>query len=327
MTSESSHSSNSNISFSMDDFMNALEQGEYDDQLRRGQVVRGKVYEHTANGALIDLSGQTKASGFVPIDEAALSKRGTLDEVLPLNEECEFLVLRKVDSEGQILLSRRQLAIKKAWDEMAEMKSDGQVVEMRVTGVNRGGVIGQVKGLRAFIPRSHLTQKENLDSLVGQLLLVTCLEVDPDRRKLVLSQREAARSQAIQDIEPGTLVEGRVVSLQPYGAFVDIGGVTGLLHVKQISELPVQAPNTVVQIGQPIKVVIADVDEYKNRLSFATKPLESYPGEILEKFEVVMANAEERLEAAQQKAAEQEKAETQPPQPEETQAETKTEEE
>ncbi|MEM9538630.1 MAG: S1 RNA-binding domain-containing protein [Cyanobacteria bacterium P01_E01_bin.42] len=319
MSSKPTNSNPTQASFSMDDFAKAIEGETF--SFQRGEVVLGTIVEHTSDGIYVDIGG--KSSGFVPSDEAALDSTGDLSKVLPLNEEFEFLIVRGQDAEGQVLLSRRQLSIKQAWDDMLEVKEKGSSVQMRVTGVNRGGVTGQVNGLRSFIPRSHLMEKENLDTLVGQSLTVTCLEVDPERRKLVLSQRDAARSEAIKSVEPGTLAEGKVVSIQPYGVFVDIGGLTGLLHVKQVSDSPIHSLNTVFKIGQELKVIVADIDEDKNRLSFSTKMLESYPGEILEKMDAVMADAEERLETAKRKKAEREQEKkqekkqsiTQPPPP------------
>jgi small subunit ribosomal protein S1 len=309
MSSKPTDSNPANTSFSMDDFAKALEGETFNFQ--RGDVVRGKVIEHSSEGIYVDIGG--KSSGFVPIDEAALESGSDLTKLLPLQEEFEFLIVRGQDAEGQVLLSRRQLSIKQSWDDMLEVKENGSSVQMRVTGVNRGGVTGQVKGLRSFIPRSHLMEKDNLDDLIGQSLTVTCLEVDPERRKLVLSQRDAARSEAIKSVEPGTLSEGKVVSIQPYGVFVDIGGLTGLLHIKQVSDSPIHSLNTVFKIGQELKVIVADIDEDKNRLSFSTKMLESYPGEILEKMDAVMADAEARLEAAKNKKANQEQEKKHPP--------------
>lgn len=285
----------------MDDFEKALNQEEYTYRFERGEVVEGRVFEYTTDGAYVDIGG--KSPGFIPRDEIALTPATEIATVLPQGEKLEFLIVRDQDAEGQVILSRRQLAIKQAWQDLQEIQEKGEVIEMRVTGSNRGGLMGQVYGLRAFIPRSHLLERERqllenneVESIVGQHLSVTCLEVSQERRKLVLSQREAARSAAIRHISPNELVEGTVVNLQPYGAFVDIGGLTGLLHVKQISQKTIQAPGELLQVGQPIKVVVLEIDEHKNRLSFATKMLENYAGEILEKFEAVMASAEERFE-------------------------------
>ena len=175
---------------------------------------------------------------------------------------------------------------------------------MYVTGMNRGGVTGEVNGLRAFIPRSHLIEKEDLESLIGHSLTANFLEVDRDRNKLVLSQRQAARANAISKLERGKLMEGKVVNIKPYGVFVDLNGVTGLLHIKQISGSHIESLTTLFDIGKQIKVMIIDIDEYKNRISLSTKILENHPGEILENLDEVMDNAEERAEKALEKLAE-----------------------
>ncbi len=280
------------ISFSHDDFAKAL--AEQNLNFEAGQVVKGTVIQHTLDGAFVDIGG--KSSAFVPLREASLGFVEDLSEYLPLDEAFDFYIVRGQDAEGQVILSRRQLFLKKAWEEMAEIADDGHSVQMRVTKTNRGGVIGEVKGLRGFIPRSHLMEKNDLDALIGQLLTAHILEVNPDNNKLVLSQRKAAQAVAMKKIEQGTLQEGTVVKIQPYGVFVDLDGVTGLLHISQVSGMRVDALTTVFKIGQPIKVVVTEVDEYKNRVSLSTKILEAYPGEWLEKPEIVMAEAEERME-------------------------------
>ncbi len=293
MNSDPTSSANAQ-SFSMDDFAKALEK--YDYEFSRGQIIKGTVVQHESEGAYVDIGGKSPA--FLPTREAALEIIDDLAQVVPLNEEFEFLIIREQNAEGQVTLSLRQLQIKAAWDKLAEIADSGKSTQIRVTGVNKGGVTGEVEGLRGFIPRSHLQQRDNLDSLIGQLLTVTFLEVNPEQRKLVLSQREAMRAAALTRIEEGALVTGTVVNMKPYGVFVDIDGVTGLLHIKEVSGTHIDSLNRIFQVGQEIKVVIAQVDEYNNRLSLSTKVLEEYPGELLEKFDQVMATADERLEKA-----------------------------
>jgi small subunit ribosomal protein S1 len=285
-------------SFSMDDFAQALEK--YDYEFAKGQIVKGVVVQYDTNGAFVDIGG--KSPGFLPNSEAALGSVENLASIIPLNEELEFMILRGQDADGQVTLSRRQLQIQEAWDTIKETAESGKSTQMRVTGVNKGGVMGEVEGLRGFIPRSHLQQRDNLESLVGQLLTATFLEVNPEQRKLVLSQRDAMKAAAMTKLTQGSLVTGTVVNLKPYGAFIDLGGITGLLHIKEVSGTHIESLNTVFKPGQQIKVLISQVDEYKNRLSLSTKVLEEYPGELLEKFDEVMSNAEERLEKAQNKA-------------------------
>ena len=284
-------------SFSMDDFAQALEK--YDYEFAKGQIVKGTAVQHDTDGAYIDIGG--KSPGFLPLSEAALERVENLADVIPLGEELEFIVIREQNAEGQVTLSRRQLQIQAAWDAISEIAESGKSAQIRVTGVNKGGVIGQVEGLRGFIPRSHLQQRDNLESLVGQLLTATFLEVNPEQRKLVLSQRDAMKAAAMTQLTEGSIVTGKVVNLKPYGAFVDLGGVTGLLHIKEVSGTHIESLNTIFKPGQEIKVLIAQVDEYKNRLSLSTKVFEEYPGELLEKFDEVMANPEERLENAKNK--------------------------
>ena len=292
-------SSQNAASFSMDDFAQALEK--YDYEFAKGQIVKGTVVQHDSEGAYVDVGG--KSPGFLPHNEAALEKVDNLADFAPIGEELEFIVIREQNDEGQVTLSRRQLQIKAAWENIAEIADSGKSAQMRVTGVNKGGVIGQVEGLRGFIPRSHLQQRDNLESLIGQLLTATFLEVNPEQRKLVLSQRDAMKAQAMTQISAGTVVTGTIVSMKPYGVFVDVGGVTGLLHIKEVSGTHIESLTTVFQPKQQIKVLIAQVDEYKNRISLSTKVFEEYPGELLEKPDEVMANAEERWEQNQAKEA------------------------
>ena len=293
--SDSSSVPNSSQAFSMEDFENALQ--EYDYEFTRGQKIEGTVVQVASEGAYVDIGGKSPA--FVPTNEAALGFVNDLEAILPVGETKEFLIIREQDAEGQVTLSLRQLALDRAWADIKEMAETGKSTQLRVTGVNKGGITGEVSGLRAFIPRSHLQQRDNLESLVGQLLTATFLEVNQENRKLVLSQRDAMRAVAMDSIEEGKLMSGKVVNIKPYGVFVDLDGATGLLHIKEISGARVEALNNLFEIGQQIKVVIKQIDEYQNRMSLSIKALESYPGENIEKLATVMADAESRWEQAQ----------------------------
>ncbi|WP_233219796.1 S1 RNA-binding domain-containing protein [Pleurocapsa sp. CCALA 161] len=295
--SDSTSVPNSSQAFSMADFENALQ--EYDYEFTRGQKIQGTVVELTSEGAYIDIGGKSPA--FVPTNEAALGFVNNLAAILPIGETKEFLIIREQDDDGQVTLSLRQLALDRAWADIKEMAETGKSTQLRVTGVNKGGVMGEVAGLKAFIPRSHLQQRDSLDSLVGQLLTATFLEVNQENRKLVLSQRDAMRAVAMNSIEEGVLMPGKVVNIKPYGVFVDLDGATGLLHVKEISGARVESLNNLFEVGQKIKVVIKQIDEHQNRMSLSIKALESYPGENIEKLEEVMADAESRWEQAQRR--------------------------
>ncbi len=276
----------------MDDFARAL--SKYDYQFEKGQVVKGKVVQHISDGVYVDIGG--KSSAFLPVYEVGLSVEAPLEEIVPLGVEIEFLIIKEQDAEGQVTLSRRQLLLKEAWEEVGEISETKKPVQVRITGVNKGGVTAEFNGLKAFIPRSHLIEKNDLDSLIGQTLSANFIEVDQDKNKLVLSQREIAKAAMMDQLIVGNLVSGTVVKLQPYGLFVDCGGVTGLLHIKQISGGTIENLNALFKVGQPIKVVITEIDEYRNRFSLSTKVLEAFPGELIQNMAEIMDKAEERLE-------------------------------
>lgn len=278
----------------MDDFAKALETHDYN--FEKGQVVRGKAFEYASDGVYIDIGA--KSSAFLPIQEIILKRSTTLSELLPLGEEREFLIIREQDADGQVTLSLKQLQIKQTWDKLAEMQDSGQTIQVKVTGVNKGGVTVDVKGVRGFIPRSHLIDKDKLEELIGQPLTASFLELDREREKLVLSQRLASQSARFSEMELGQLVEGKISGIKPFGLFVDLGGTTGLLHIKQISQTYIESLPNLFQVGQQIKAVIVDLDEGKSRISLSTRVLENHPGEMLENMAEVMASADARAQRA-----------------------------
>lgn len=294
MNSKSKSTSATESAFSMDDFAKALEQQDF--QFQKGQTVKGKVFQYENNGAYVDIGG--KSAAFIPTEEVSLRPVTDLNEVLPLQEELDFVIIKEQDADGQITVSRRQLEVQQIWERLAEMQENSQTLQVRVTGVNKGGVTVDVQGVRGFIPRSHLLERENLDSLKGQTLSASFLEVDLSNNKLVLSNRLATRSASFSQLEIGQLVEGKVTGIKPFGMFVDLEGVSGLLHIKQISQKFIESLSPLFQPGQIIKAVIIDLDETKGRISLSTRVLEKYPGEMVENMAEVMANAEERASKA-----------------------------
>ena len=284
----------------MDDFAKALEKHDY--QFQKGQVVRGKIFQVDHDGAYVDIGG--KSSAFLPQEEASLRAVTDLSEILPMDEELEFLIIRDQDAEGQVTISRKQLEMRQIWEKLAEIQENSQTVQVRVTGVNKGGVTVDLFGLRGFIPRSHLSERDNLDALKGQSLTVGFLEINRETNKLVLSQRLAARSSNFSLLEIGQLIEGKITGIKPFGVFVDFNGVSALLHIKQVSQKFIESLDKVFQIGQPIKAVIIDLDEGKGRVAISTRVLENHPGEVVENFAEVMALAESRANRAANKTAE-----------------------
>jgi small subunit ribosomal protein S1 len=274
----------------MDDFAKALEGFDY--EFQKGQIVRGKVVSYDTNGVYVDIGAKSLA--FVPEQEVSLRGVKELSAVLPQDEEAEFLIVREQDADGQVTLSLKQLEIRKAWDRLVEIQDSNQSLSVRVTGTNKGGVTVDVQGVRGFIPRSHLVERDNLDALVKTTLTATIIELNQEKGKLVLSNRLANRSAAFSQLEIGQLVEGKVSGMKPFGVFIDLNGTSGLLHINQISQKYIESLNTVFQVGQPIKALIVNLDEGQGRISLSTKVLENYPGEMLDNQDTVMAEASDR---------------------------------
>lgn len=284
------------IAFSMDEFENALTEHDY--HFEQGQVVTGKIFEHISDGVLVDIGG--KSPGLVPTREALLGGEGDLKTVLPIGEQAEFLIIREQNADGQVTLSRRQLEEKRVWEELEQASEAGHSVQIRITGSNRGGVTGEIKGLRGFIPNSHLVDKDT-DALMGQLLTVNFLELDQERRKLVLSQRYAAQAEIMRKLTIGALVTGKVANIKPYGVFVELDGMTGLLHRSEISDKAIAELESIFTIGQTLRVLITNIEEGQNRITLSLKALEKFAGEAIENLSELQANADERVEAALKK--------------------------
>jgi small subunit ribosomal protein S1 len=282
------------LSFSTDDFAKALEQHDY--QFQRGQTVRGKVDSYDSNGVYVDIGG--KSAAFLPMDEVSLKAFAALEDVVPLQQEREFLIIREQDVDGQVTLSIRQLELRQVWENFQEMLEQGKTIQARVSGVNKGGVTVDVQGLRGFIPRSHLIQKSDLEALVGKGLTVAFLEVNSSSRKLVLSERLASQAASMGKLEIGQLVNAKIVGMRPFGLFLEFEGTTGLLHINQISKNYISSLESHFEIGQPLSALVIDIDDIKRRISLSTKVLENYPGEILDNREELMATVESRAEKA-----------------------------
>jgi small subunit ribosomal protein S1 len=286
--------SRTNDAFSMEDFAKALEQHDY--QFQKGQRVTGKAFSYESDGALVDIGGKSPA--FLPVEEASVRRVNDVSAVLPLQEEREFLIIREQNADGQVTVSLRALEVRKVWDRLAEAQAANQSLQVRVTGLNKGGVTVDVQGLRGFIPRSHLLEREDLESLKGQTLSATILELVRDRNKIVLSNRLASRAESFSQLEVGQLIHGKVTSLKPFGAFVEFDGATGLLHINQISKNYVESLSSLLQVGKEIKAMIVDLDEGRGRISLSTKVFENFPGEAIENFDQLMEEAESRQDRA-----------------------------
>jgi small subunit ribosomal protein S1 len=280
--------------FDADAFLAALD--EQDFVGTTGEVVTGTVIGQESDGIYVDIGG--KAPGFMPKKEAALGVITNLKERFPKGTEVEVLVTGEQNADGMVTVSARALALRHSWEKVRTLEKEGKVVQVQVTGFNRGGVTCDLEGLRGFIPRSQLQEGENHEALVGKTMGVTFLEVNSDTRKLVLSQKKAATAAKFAELEVGQLVEGVVASVKPYGFFIDLGGVSGLLHQSCISGGQLRDLREVFDQGDRVRALITDLDPGRGRIALNTALLEGQAGELLIAKEKVMAEAEDRANRA-----------------------------
>ena len=271
-----------------------------------GEVVTGTVISLESDGVYVDIGG--KAPGFMPKSEAGLGVITNLRERFPKGLEIEVLVTREQNADGMVTVSCRALALRQSWDRVKEMEKQGKVVQVIVNGFNRGGVTCDLEGLRGFIPRSQLQDGENHQELVGKKLGVAFIEVNSETRKLVLSEKRAAVAALFTDLEVGQLVEGQVAAVKPYGLFVDLGGVSGLLHQSMITNGSMRSIREVFDQGDRVKALITELDPGRGRIGLNTALLEGPPGELLVDKVTVMAEAADRASRAQSLLKQQEQS-------------------
>jgi small subunit ribosomal protein S1 len=207
-----------------------------------------------------------------------------------------------------VTVSARALALRQSWEKVRQLEKEGKVVQVLINGFNRGGVTCDLEGLRGFIPRSQLQEGENHESLIGRTIGVTFLEVNPETRKLVLSERRASTAARFAELEVGQLVEGQVAALKPYGFFIDLGGISGLLHHSAISGAALRDLREVFQPGERVKALITELDPGRGRIALNTALLEGQPGELLIAKETVMNEAVDRANRARSVLRQQEQS-------------------
>ncbi len=288
--------------FDEEAFLAALD--EHEPHGTTGEVVRGTVIGLESDGVYVDIGG--KAPGFMPKAECGLGVITDLKERFPKGLELEVLVTREQNADGMVTISARALALRQSWEKVRALEKEGKVVQVKVNGFNRGGVTCDLEGLRGFIPRSQLQEGENHEALVGKTLGAAFLEVNPETRKLVLSEKRAATAALFQNLEVGQLVEGQVVSIKPYGLFVDLGGVSGLLHQSAITGGQLRELREVFGQGDRLKALITELDPGRGRIALNTALLEGQPGELLIDKDKVMDEATDRANRARSVLRQQE---------------------
>jgi small subunit ribosomal protein S1 len=277
------------IGFTHEDFAALLDK--YDYHFSPGDIVPGTVFSIEPRGALIDIGAKTAA--YIPIQEMSINRVDAPEEVLQSNETREFFILTDENEDGQLTLSIRRIEYMRAWERVRQLQAEDATVRSGVFATNRGGALVRIEGLRGFIPGSHISTRKPKEELVGEDLPLKFLEVDEERNRLVLSHRRALVERKMNRLEVGEVVIGTVRGIKPYGAFIDIGGVSGLLHISEISHEHIDTPHSVFNVNDEVKVMIIDLDAERGRISLSTKQLEPEPGDMIKNRDLVYDKAEE----------------------------------
>lgn len=281
----------------MDDYATELEASLR--KVQEGDVLTGTVIGVSDTEVTVDLKSYT--DGIIRAEDYSEDPSFSIKNDVHVGDEVTATVLRTDDGQGHILLSRKAAADELAWKKLQQYMDEKTVLDVKVGGVVKGGVIAYVEGIRGFIPASKLSLSyvENLEDWLNKEIQVQVITVEPEKKRLVLSARELLREKAaeerrakISNVQVGLVTEGKVESIQPYGAFIDLGdGLSGLVHVSQISDKRIKSPDVVLKVGDTVKVKVIAIKEGK--LSLSMKALKDVAAEEVREEKVVLPKSEE----------------------------------
>ena len=270
---------NDNMSF--EEMLNASEEK----RVHAGSIVKGIVTSISANEIQVDIGA--KQTGFVKLSELTDDSSAKVEDLVKVGDELDLIVEKVMDQDGVIQLSRKKLASRKGMEEIAKAAESGEVVEGDVTEFNKGGVVVNVKGVKVFVPRSQATMRRDEDytALVGQHVQLVVTECSGRKivgsiNKVTAEQNKAKREEFWASVEVGKTYTGVVKSLTSYGAFVDIGGVDGLVHISELSWNKIKHPSEVVKEGDVLDVYIKDLNRETKKISLGFKKIEDNPWTI-----------------------------------------------
>jgi 4-hydroxy-3-methylbut-2-enyl diphosphate reductase len=251
--------------------------------VRKGDLIRGTVVHVDENGVLVDIG--TKSEGIIPLNELSRQPHQPPEEVVQVGQEIDVVVLKPETEEGQIILSKKRADYEVTWNRLEGALQANETLQGTVTERVKGGLMVDV-GVRGFVPASHVGMSRAplpdsaLEKYVGQTIPLKVLEVDKAHRKVVLSnrlaeaeRREQERQQAFASIQEGQVVEGTVRRIVDYGAFIDLGGIDGLLHISEMSWRRIRHPSDVLREGQRVRVQVLRVDPATRKISLGMKQL------------------------------------------------------
>lgn len=277
-----------NDEISMKDMMGEIERSMK--KLKEGDIVKGKVISVTNDEVLVNIGYMS--DGIIPRNEVS-NEEINLKEIIKPDDEIYVSIIKLNDGEGNVLLSKKNADVIKSWDNLEQTFKNRDIFNIKTKEVVKGGIIGYISGIRCFIPASQLSMNyvEDLNLYNNKELEVKLIEFDKHKGKVVASakevqmeKREKQKQELLNSLQKGEKRTGKVVRLAKFGAFVELGGVQGLIHLSDLSWKRVNDPSEVVSVGDTVEVYVLDFDKEKERISLGLKDIKSDPwNEVLNK--------------------------------------------
>src|SRR4051794_21816871 len=251
--------------------------------INEGEVVHGTIVRVDKDEVLVDIG--YKSEGVIPVNELSIRRSVDPADEVSVGEEIDALVLTKEDAEGRLILSKKRARFELAWKRIEAAAESGEPVTGKVIEVVKGGLILDL-GVRGFLPASlvDIRRVQDLDEFMGQELMSKVIELNRSRNNVVLSrravleeERKEQRQKILDNLNPGDVVEGQISNIVDFGAFVDLDGMDGLIHISELSWSHVNHPSEVLEIGQTVEVKVLDIDRERQRISLGLKQTQSDP--------------------------------------------------
>jgi len=251
--------------------------------INEGEVVHGTVVRVDKDEVLVDIG--YKSEGVIPVTELSIRRSVNPQDEVTVGDEIDALVMTKEDAEGRLILSKKRARFEIAWKAIEQAHEQGEPVTGRVIEVVKGGLILDL-GVRGFLPASlvDIRRVQDLDEYLGQELRCKVIELNRSRNNVVLSrravledERKEQRQQILDKLSPGAVVEGTISNIVDFGAFVDLDGMDGLIHISELSWSHVNHPSEVLEIGQKVNVKVLDIDRDRQRISLGLKQTQTDP--------------------------------------------------
>ncbi|GKU23374.1 30S ribosomal protein S1 [Clostridium folliculivorans] len=253
-------------------------------RIHSGEVIKGKIINVTKDEVFVNIN--YFADGIISRSEVTDEADVDLTQLLNVDDEIDVMILSTDDGEGNVVLSKKKADEIKVWDDVKEAFESKKVIEVKVKEQVKGGFIALYKGIRVFIPGSQgaFEWRDNFNQFVNNVVEVAIIEFDEDKKKVVASrrvieteEREKKKEKVWKSLSVGEKISGKVVRLVKFGAFVDLGGIEGLVHVSDLSWKRINDPSEVVSVGDEVEVFIQEIDQKKNRISLALKDVATNP--------------------------------------------------